>query len=270
MQLDQRSTLSLWTDPHISQQMLAAHLDPLSDGASRNAVTLARTADWVLTRIPGARSLLDLGCGPGLYAERFAGAGLEVTGVDISTRSIEHARQSAQSRGLIIEYLDHDYLELALARQYDAVTCIYCDFGALTGAEQTRFLDNVKRHLKADGRFIFDVFGHDRGADKHPGRTWSRHEGASFWSARPHYLLEETCHFPAQNAWGQRHVVIDDGAPAREYLTWDRTYSVASIAALLETHGFEALTVERGPVEANGFASSDVWFVIARKAQPTP
>src|SRR5689334_6222274 len=69
-----------WTDPHIAQQMLAAHLDPATDAASRTPQTIDQTVQWITDRLalkPGAR-LLDLGCGPGLYCKRFAEHGLLV------------------------------------------------------------------------------------------------------------------------------------------------------------------------------------------------
>ena len=89
-----------WDDPHISAQMLAAHLDPDTDAASRRPETIEHTVDWIVATLelaPGMR-VLDLGCGPGLYATRLARYGLRVTGVDCSRRSIGYAQRSAASR----------------------------------------------------------------------------------------------------------------------------------------------------------------------------
>jgi SAM-dependent methyltransferase len=80
-----------WDDPHISTQMLKAHLDTGNDLASRRPETIQRSVDWMIETLglqPSA-SILDLGCGPGLYATRLAEQGLRVTGVDYSRRSIE-------------------------------------------------------------------------------------------------------------------------------------------------------------------------------------
>ena len=82
-----------WDDPHISAQMLAAHLDPTTDAASRRPETIERSVAWIVKTLglrPGAK-LLDLGCGPGLYAARLAQWGLDVTGIDYSRRSIDYA-----------------------------------------------------------------------------------------------------------------------------------------------------------------------------------
>jgi 2-polyprenyl-3-methyl-5-hydroxy-6-metoxy-1,4-benzoquinol methylase len=96
-----------WDDDHISQQMLAVHLDPENDLASRKPDTIERTVQWLLDYLrlqPGDR-ILDLGCGPGVYCERFSRAGLAVSGIDFSRRSIEFARAQAARDGRAIEYV---------------------------------------------------------------------------------------------------------------------------------------------------------------------
>lgn len=90
-----------WTDPHIARQMLAAHLDPTTDAASRRPETIQRSVAWIVQTLglrPGNR-VLDLGCGPGLYAIRLAQDGLQVTGVDFSQNSI------LESNGFTIQSL---------------------------------------------------------------------------------------------------------------------------------------------------------------------
>jgi len=82
-----------WDDPHISGQMLKAHLDPKTDLASRCPETIDRSVAWIVETLglcPGD-AVLDLGCGPGLYAARLAQRGLRVSGVDYSRRSIDYA-----------------------------------------------------------------------------------------------------------------------------------------------------------------------------------
>ncbi len=67
----------IWTDPHVSKQLLAAHLDPKTDAASRRPESIDRTITWVVNLLdlkPGNK-ILDLGCGPGLYSQRLAKLG---------------------------------------------------------------------------------------------------------------------------------------------------------------------------------------------------
>ena len=81
--LDAPSTGAFWDDEHISTHMMEAHLNPHVDSASRNHTFVKKSAKWIASAIPPAqnRSLLDLGCGPGLYAEWFHQLGLRLPGL---------------------------------------------------------------------------------------------------------------------------------------------------------------------------------------------
>ena len=46
-----RGNAYLWTDPHVSNQMLAFHLDPDADAASRDVKTVDRTVTWIADQL---------------------------------------------------------------------------------------------------------------------------------------------------------------------------------------------------------------------------
>ena len=91
-----------WDEPAFSERMLREHLDQSHGAASRRIPELRaqvqRMLEW-LGLGPGAH-LLDVTCGPGLYAAEFARAGLCVTGVDFSPASIRYAARAL--RGLAV------------------------------------------------------------------------------------------------------------------------------------------------------------------------
>ncbi len=149
-----RTARAFWDDEHISAQMLKAHLAPDVEAASRRHEFIERSARWIAQLLPPERypALTDFGCGPGLYAERFARAGYRVTGIDCSRRSIDYARRSAAAQGLDIAYIRADYLHLDAPVACDAATLIYCDYGALTPEERTTLLHVMRRCLRPGGR----------------------------------------------------------------------------------------------------------------------
>lgn len=89
----QRSSCNIWTDPYIQKQMLQEHLNPETDGASRNRASILKIVDFINSHIRPASHILDLGCGPGLYTELFRDQGHEVTGIDFNKASIDYASQ---------------------------------------------------------------------------------------------------------------------------------------------------------------------------------
>jgi 2-polyprenyl-3-methyl-5-hydroxy-6-metoxy-1,4-benzoquinol methylase len=138
-----------WDDPHISTQMLKAHLNPDNDLASRRPQTIQKSADWLIASLglQAGDSVLDLGCGPGLYAARLAERGLRVTGVDYSRRSVDYANTYTQKHGLDIHYRYQNYLTLEDENLYDAALLIYGDFCPLAPEQRKKLLGNVHRAL---------------------------------------------------------------------------------------------------------------------------
>jgi len=65
--------------PHISRRMLMRHLDPDVPTASRSHAFIERSVDWLIDALDlhVGSSVLDLECGPGLYATRLARHGIE-------------------------------------------------------------------------------------------------------------------------------------------------------------------------------------------------
>lgn len=82
--LFQRSAVNFWDDEHISGYLLEAHLDPDFDGASRKSGTIGKSIQWITSVAPSGQfpALLDVGCGPGIYAQLFTARGYRVTGID--------------------------------------------------------------------------------------------------------------------------------------------------------------------------------------------
>jgi len=104
------STNAFWDDEHISKGMLEAHLNLNWEAASRKHEFIDKSVAWITSVAPPSRYryLLDLGCGPGLYAERFSNAGYSVTGIDFAKRSIRYAtEQTGLNKSEIIYQYDN-------------------------------------------------------------------------------------------------------------------------------------------------------------------
>ena len=70
------------------------------------------------------RRPLDVGCGAGYFAREMATRGARVTGVDLSPRMLEHARQLEAATPLGIDYreMDAEAIDGAFAEPFDVVT----------------------------------------------------------------------------------------------------------------------------------------------------
>jgi SAM-dependent methyltransferase len=233
-----------WDDIHISEQMLKAHLDTGNDLASRRPETIQRSVDWMIETLrlqPGA-SVLDLGCGPGLYAARLAERGMQVTGVDYSRRSIDYAEQYARKNNLDIQYRYQDYLTLEDEGEYDAALLIYGDFCPLSPEQRSRLLGNVDRALKPGGHFVLDVTTPTH-RQRHGNRNaWYAVE-KGFWKPGPHLVLEEGFDYPEQSIFLDQAIVIEENGKVSVYRNWFQDFTRETITNELNNGDFALLTV---------------------------
>lgn len=228
----------LWNDEHISAQMLLAHLDPDYEGASRGHAFMDRSAEWIAGLLPPARHprLLDLGCGPGLYAERFQARGYRVTGVDLSARSIEYARGRAAKRGLPIEYRAMDYLALADRARYEAAVLIYCDYGALPPESRAALMGRVYEALAPGGKLLLDAFTPAKLAAFREVRQWESRPRGGFWSGAPYVALQAGRRYPGRVSLEQ--TVLLEAAGRRAFHIWHQYFTREQLAAEAAAAGF--------------------------------
>ena len=229
---------AFWDDEHISGEMLKSHLDAERDGATNNHAFVRRSADWI-AKIAPAESfphLLDLGCGPGIYAERFCENGYRVTGLDLSKRSVEFARRSAREKQLDITYRLCNYFSIDDREAFDVITMINCDFGVFSDEQRTAMLQKMYRALKPGGRCIFDVFTASKFRDFKEEKTW-RLEARGFWSCEPYLSLNASYRYDREHTFLRQHVIVTESG-TKGYHLWDHVFTPEELRALLAAAGF--------------------------------
>ncbi len=143
----------IWWDEH----------EPLN--AIRSALNPARI-DY-FTRVlreldvdPAGKTVVDIGCGGGLFAEELARMGARVIGVDPSTPSLDTARSHAVAAGLTIDYRAGVGEKLPLESGSVDIAC------CVDVLEHVNDLDAVisetARVLRAGGVFVFDTINRTR------------------------------------------------------------------------------------------------------------
>lgn len=232
-----------WDDSHISIGMLAAHLDPESDAASRKHATIDKDVENLLASRflkPGDR-VLDLGCGPGLYSSRLAEKGLRMTGVDISERSLDYARRYAGEHGLQIDYRLLDFFDIDFTAEFDAVIQTHGELNTFSDEKLNELLSRFHRALKPGGLLIFDLT--TRTVRKRVGlkNGWYAMK-TGYWRPGPHLVLEQGFDYPENDIWLNRYIIVDNERVA-VYNLWFHDYTLETFSPVLKNAGFEIVQV---------------------------
>ena len=250
-----------WDDPHISKSMLEAHINQEHDMASRKKETIEKTVKHLLESKllkPGMK-VLDLGCGPGLYAERLSRAGVEVVGIDISENSIGYARRNALKAGLKIDYQHINFFDMNFNDEFDAVIQVYGELSVFSNEMRDRLLGLIRRALKKDGIFIFDVSTRVLRLKYGLKNSWYMSSGG-FWRSGNHLVLEQGFDYPEEDVWLDQYIVIDEKGE-KIYRNWYHDYSLESIKLPLAEAGFK-IKCFWNDLTGSSFTGDGEWIAI--------
>ncbi len=232
----------LWNDKHISERMLETHLSPDTDKASYAPQKIRAICDCLpaAMKLKEGSYIVDLGCGPGLYAARLAQRGYILTGIDRSENSIRYAIEHHKEGEAV--YLCDSYLNPFGEGEFDAALMISEDYGVLRPDNRKLLLQNIYTALKPKGYFAFDVASLSAFRARSDGYApnWYASE-AGFWRPHRHFVLEKTLYYPEIPALCDLYAVFD--AEMKIYRIWQSFFSPDSIRAELESCGFRTVEI---------------------------
>lgn len=103
-------------------------------------------------------TLLDLGCGTGKHAELLTEYGYIVHGVDMSEQMLQKAIARAQNNSNL-QFTLSNIQEFNFIRTYDVVTALFHVMSYQTTDRLLKeALNNIYKHIKKGGLFIFDCW----------------------------------------------------------------------------------------------------------------
>ena len=122
--------------------------------AKRLAPASAAMVDELGVR--SGQDLLDVACGTGNASIPAARRGARVTGLDLTPKLVEIARERARAEGLEIEFVEGDAEDLPFDDDsFDRVISI---FGAMFAPDQQRAADELVRVCRPGGRLGFSAW----------------------------------------------------------------------------------------------------------------
>jgi len=256
----------LWTDSHTSEQMLAYHLNETVDAASRNHAFIDRSADWIVAhfKLESGAKVADFGCGPGLYAQRLAAHGLDVTGIDFSANSLRYAREQASAAGLDITYIEADYLGFETDRRFDLVMMIMCDFCALSPDQRAVLLRKFRSMLANGGAILLDVYSPQTFDAREESATYARNLHDGFWSPDEYFGFHNVFKYDEERVLLDKYTIVERDR-IRRVFNWLQCFTPSEVENEFADCGLQV--VERlGDVAGGPYAPDAAEFAVVARA----
>lgn len=234
-----------WNDPEFSQRILREHLDDSHGVASR--VTAERTLqlDWLWQKLnlrPDVQ-LLDVTCGPGLYAIEFARRGCLMTGIDFSSTSITYANKLALEQGLTTKctFIEQDIRQMNYHEpKFEAALFLYGELATFPQDEAQSLLNQIAAALKPGGKLCLELLNQDW-VDKSDS-TWWFTDNTGLWGDTPFLHLGERFWDETEEMSIERYNIVDlkTGELTQVYLH-DQTYAIGTMTDMLRRAGFKTI-----------------------------
>lgn len=200
-----------WDNPDFSRRALVEQLDPTHDRGCRRPEVVRRHVAFLIEAAalrPGAR-VLDLACGPGLYAHELGRRGVASVGVDISPAAIDYAREAAVAEALPCEFVRADMRTFEADRPFDATFLLYAEINAMPPAEAAALLARVAALTRPGGTVVVEITA--PGFVERKGREPMRWSVArrGLWCDGPHIQCRRRFTYLDANVTGLRYVVFE-------------------------------------------------------------
>jgi len=255
----------LWTDEHTSEQMLTFHLNENIDVSSRNAEFINHSVEWIASdfNIGAGTKIADFGCGPGLYATRLAQIQADVTGIDFSKRSIQYAQEVATREGLLIHYVNQNYLEFETDDRYHLVLMIMCDFCVLSPNQRKKMLTKFHTFLEPGGLVLLDVYSLNAFKEREETAVYEANLLNGFWSPNKYYGFQNTFKYEREKVVLDKYTIIEADR-TRTIYNWFQYFSPETLEREFTECGF---TIEKifSDVTGTPFDSKANEFAVVAK-----
>lgn len=257
----------LWTNEHTSKQMLSYHLNEAIDVSSRNIEFINRSVEWIAAEFSiGVESkIADFGCGPGLYTERLAKCGANVTGIDFSKRSIEYAKDVAARERLNVRYVNQNYLEFETKDRFDLGLMIMCDFCALSPLQRKGLLNKFHKVLNPGGSVFLDVYSLAAFEQREEVAIYELNQLNGFWSPNKYYGFLNTFRYDEDKIVLDKYTIIEPER-IRYIYNWLQYFNPEDLKNEFKEAGFSIRGLYSDVAGAPYDQKSKEFAVIAKKS----
>jgi len=230
-----------WDDPIISVQVLKEHLSQDSSAASRRKSEIHKHCVWIDQEVLQGKQadILDLGCGPGLYAQELHKTGHSYTGIDIAPAAIEFAKNLSIPG---CEFSLGDFRDTSFGKDRDLILFLFGAINLIPKSDAQSVLEKIFKALKPGGKVLIEATSVEA-ADQignQPAMWYSAEEG--IFSPHPHLCLMESFWEENSNTATERYYILDPQTNlVQRFCASTVGYDIEDLEGMLEKAGFSNL-----------------------------
>lgn len=235
-----------WNEPGFSERMLREHLTQKHDLASRKHEMLLRQCAWLHQRhaLNETASILDLGCGPGLYAPLLSNKGAGYTGIDFGPASIAHAQEHYGGADNV-DFIQGDILDADFGKNNDLIIQIYGEINVFPPVQVARIFGKCFAALKPGGVYSVEMQTAEAVKQLGAAHGWTAAATGLFLPG-PHLCLTQGHWYErSQTALQLFHAVDARSGDVQSYRSTNKAWSTEALMTELAGAGFTDITLER-------------------------
>jgi ubiquinone/menaquinone biosynthesis C-methylase UbiE len=258
-----------WNDPGFSERMLREHLTQDHDLASRKFDRINQHVNWIHHEILCEKpaKILDLCCGPGLYANNFAGLGHKCIGIDYSPASIAYAKNNASKGKLDCTFIEADIRVAEYGEGYDATMLIYGELNVFRMPDARMILKKTYTALKPGGRLILEPHTYECVRDLGERQSSWYTSDSGLFNPSPHIVMEESFWDQDQAVTTNRYFIIDaKTSEVVQHAQSLQAYSHQEYKVLLEECGYTNISFHPSLSGTHDPKQSHLMVILAEKS----
>lgn len=257
-----------WSSPGFSRRMLREHLSQSHDLASRRSDKIDAHVEWIHRELLSGSptKILDLGCGPGLYASRLARLGHRCVGIDFSPASMEYAKEQAASENLSCGYLHADVRFIEYGSGYGLAMLIFGEFNVFKPADAVRIVRKAHAALDEGGVLLLEAHTNEaiREFGMRPASWYSAESG--LFSDSLHLCLQENFWDAESETVTRRYFIVDASSEeVTRYAQSLKAYTKEEYRAILEEAGFTDVRFHPSLIGRDDPPQSNLQVIVSRK-----
>lgn len=255
-----------WHEPEFSQRMLQEHLSQVHDLASRRDIFIQHHVEWIHRQLLNEEpsKILELGCGPGLYLQKFAASGHICKGIDFSPASIVYAKEEAAKNSLDIKYIDSDLRTCDFGQDFALIMLIFGQFNIFSKADARNIVKKAYASLKPGGILLLEPSYYSNTKQQGTLASSWYTSSSGLFSSSPHLCLKENFWLDKQSIAMERYYILHlDSQDISYYLSCSQAYSQEDLISLLREYHFKDIVLY--PSLGNIECDLSLYFALSAK-----